>query len=149
MPTVPNAKPFYAYVGAGEAALTRLRTRVTALPTTLKTVPAIASTLPQQAKDLREGFGTKAEKLYEELAARGEKIVTDLRGGKLGAKATSTATTTTTKPATAVKPATKPAVKKSTTAKAATPVTPVVPQPSAPAVVPTSSNGTTQDRPTS
>jgi hypothetical protein len=146
MPTVPNSKPFFAYVGAGEAALTRLRTRVTALPTTLKTMPAqvkslpaLAPTLAQQAKDLRVGFGTKAEKLYDEFAARGEKIVSDLRGGKA-------TTTTTAKPVT-VKPATaKPAAKKSPAAKVKT--TPVVAQPTAPVVpAPASANGTaaTQD----
>jgi hypothetical protein len=152
MPTVPNPKPFYAYVGAGEAALTRLRTRVTALPTTLKTVPALAQTLPQQAKELqaalskqREGFGSKAEKLYDEFAARGEKIVTDLRGGKVTAKPATTKTSTakpTAKKPTTVKAAAKPAP---TTAGSTTPV------PTQPVVPPAATNAstTTQDGPLS
>src|SRR5579862_1387439 len=102
MPTVPtlpipniDRKPFYASVGAGDAAIERLRARVTALPAQLRDVPAQLRTVPAQLASLpvraqalpttlqkqRAEFGTKAEKLYEELAARGEKVVTELRGG--------------------------------------------------------------------
>jgi hypothetical protein len=147
-----DAKPFYAYVGAGDAAIERFRTRVVELPATLKSapvkiqeqvksLPTQLTTLPAQAKELqaqltksRSEFGTKAEKLYDELAARGEKIVTDLRGGKT-TKAAS-------KPAAAAK---KPAAKKAPVAKAttATPstaaTTPTFEAPTAPAQ---SSNGT-------
>jgi len=124
----PAAKPFFAYVGAGDAAIERFRTRVVELPAQLKnapvklqeqvkSLPTQLTTLPAQAKELqaqltksRSEFGTKAEKLYDELAARGEKIVTELRGGKN--------TNTVTKPA-----AKKPAAAKKASAAAKAPAT--------------------------
>jgi peptidoglycan hydrolase CwlO-like protein len=139
MPTVPtiDAKPFYAYVGAGNAALESLRTAVTTLPEQLKTVPAslkaartqlptqvkdlqgqfaqlpvLAAALPAQVKELQATF----EKRYSELATRGEKVVAELRGGKAKATAKPASKPTVAKPA--VK---KPAAKKPATATATTP----------------------------
>src|SRR3954454_15110018 len=114
MPTVPSlsvpaidAKPFYAYVGAGDAAIASLRARVIALPETLKTVPGqisaqvaslptLAQTLPVQAKELqakllkqRGELAGNVESLYDELATRGEQGVAELRGNKAKAKASS------------------------------------------------------------
>jgi hypothetical protein len=105
MPAVPppslralDPKPFYAYVGAGDAALARLRTRVTALPTTLKTVPAQVQEQVKALPTLAQTLPAQAKELYADFAARGEKVVADLRGSK----ATTTTTTVTT-------PAAKPA----------------------------------------
>jgi peptidoglycan hydrolase CwlO-like protein len=138
MPTVPSlppldAKPFYAYVGAGNAALESLRTRVTTLPEQLKTVPSslkaartqlpsqvkdlqgqfaqlpvFAATLPAQVKELQATF----EKRYNELATRGEKVVAELRGGKAKATATPAGKPTAAKPAPSSNTVKKPAAKK-------------------------------------
>ena len=147
MPTVPSltlptpaAKPLFAYVGAGDAALATLRSRAATRAGQLKSVPdqlkaattqfqeqvkglpLIAAALPAQVKELQ----ATVEKRYNELAARGEQVVGQLRGG----------TTVTAKPATAkkpaarkapAKPATKPAA--ATVDPAATAATPTVPTP--------------------
>ena len=176
MPTRPSlpavdAKPFYASLGAGDAAVSSVRSRVTALParvtdvsTTLptqlkaaqtqlgvhesgvntgaqvKALPTLAQTIPAQAKELRSqaqqlpsqvkelraqaeqlpaqvqqlrtqvreqaaAFSAKAEKLYDELATRGEQVFAQLRGDS--------------KPA--AKPASKPAAKKTTKPAASSP----------------------------
>ena len=175
MPTVPSlplppidAKPFYAYVGAGDAALTTLRTRAAqraellkTVPATLKTVPdqlktataqlqeqvkglpVLASTLPAQVKELQ----ATVEKRYSEFASRGEKVVAELRG----AKATE---------ATVTKPAPKkPVAKKNPKATATTPATaptaaatptPTVPAPATPTgVQAANTNGVPSQTPTS
>ena len=132
-----DAKPFYAYVGAGDVALETLRARVASrreqlktvdlktlpeqlkavdfktLPTTLQEqvaqLPLLASALPAQAKELQ----ALVEKAYNDFAVRGEKVVAELRGGK--AKSSKTQ-----KPAAAAKPATaqNKAAQKTATKKA-------------------------------
>jgi hypothetical protein len=117
MPTVPtlDRKPLYAIAGAGDAAVTALRTRVNALPSLVQ-----VKDLPAQVKELRatllqqvSEFATKAEAAYDAFAAQGEKAVAARRGETKAA----------TKPAN--KPATKAAAKKPAAKKpaAATPST--------------------------
>src|SRR3954451_23341306 len=119
MPAVPSldTKPLYALAGAGDAAVTALRTRVVALPSLVQALPAQVKELPTQVKELptqvkelRDTWrqqvaelATKAEQKYDDFAAQGEKAVAARRGE------TKSATKPATKPAS--KPATKRAVK--------------------------------------
>jgi len=156
MPTVRtiDVKPFYAYVGAGDAAIESFRTRVATLPEHLKTVPAAFKTVPAGLKAAREQFPTQVkelqgtiaqlpllasslpaqvkelqatfEKRYDEYATRGEKVVAELRGGKAKATATPAAKPAASKPAAAKKPAAKKAAPKPTVAETVVTETPTV-----------------------
>src|SRR5438309_6702527 len=151
MPAVPtiDAKPFYAYVGAGDAAIESLRTAVITLPEAFKSVPEQLKTVPASLKAAREQFPTQVkelqgtiaqlpllasslpaqvkelqatfEKRYDEYATRGEKVLAELRGGKAKSTATPAA-----KPAAKPAAAKKPAAKKAAPKPAVTATNPVV-----------------------
>ena len=74
MPTVPtiDVKPFYAYVGAGDAALESLRTAVTTLPEQLKTVPEQLKTVPASLKAARTQLPAQVKDLQGQFAGRGQ-----------------------------------------------------------------------------
>ena len=65
MPAVPtiDAKPFYAYVGAGDAAIESLRTAVITLPEAFKAVPEQLKTVPASLKAAREQLPTQVKDL--------------------------------------------------------------------------------------
>jgi hypothetical protein len=164
-PTV-DVKPFYAYVGAGDAAIERIRERVATLPTrvtarvadlpdTVKTLPAqvkglprvkslptFAQAFPAQAKELP----TQLRKSAIEFSAKAEQLYAEFasRGEKVfadlrGGKAktaTTTAKPTAKKPVTKVTKATKPAA-------AAKPVPTPAPAPSTETTVTTPAAQTT------
>src|SRR3954465_5095098 len=120
MPAVPSldSKPLYALAGAGDAAVSALRTRVVALPSLVQGVPAQVKDLPTQVKDLPTQvkelratwrqqvaeLATKAEQKYDPFAARGERAV-GAGGGE-----TKPPTKRATKPVS--KPGAKPAAKR-------------------------------------
>src|SRR3954467_8429615 len=84
MPAAPtiDAKPFYAYVGAGDAAIESLRTAVITLPEAFKSVPEQLKTVPASLKAAREQLHGRIDNIQCSWVKLGpEGCVTMLRGG--------------------------------------------------------------------
>jgi hypothetical protein len=75
------SKPFYAYIGASELAVSRVRALTESART--RELPVAVRMLPVQLRALQEKLQStiqeKATSRYAELAARGEEVVTGIR----------------------------------------------------------------------
>jgi hypothetical protein len=77
-PAAPESvKPLYAYIGAGDLALARVRALSDAARA--GTLPEAVRTLPTQLRALQDSFQEQVHERYVELAARGEKVVSGIR----------------------------------------------------------------------
>ena len=85
-----STKPLYAFVGAQDLAVEKLRARATEFRSEAKTrstklqkrvsaLPKEYKTLPTQVKSYAETVSGKATKLFDELTGRGEKVVAQIR----------------------------------------------------------------------
>lgn len=74
---ITESKPFYALTGAGDFAVEKARAYAT---TVQDKAEAVAKELPEKAKGYADAAAARINRLYDDLALRGRKVVSRVSG---------------------------------------------------------------------